>query len=254
MPNGDADLCQKVQEAFALNKLDFVEFEMQNATKFSIGRNAQLASILIYSSGKIVVEGKVNHNKEWLVTLQNALEQGGGAVTALLPAEIEQFPTTLRERVPNCDDVVLWFYQEALRCFKAESMAGAAFMLGAASEKAAHLLVDAYCNAITTQEHKEKFSSRIKGRMISQKFDEFSKSYAGCKSRPADPVLTQDLDVLINHAFDMYRHTRNVVGHPQIIPDMDKGVLLANIGNFIVYIQRIYGLIQHFEQNGVQVA
>jgi hypothetical protein len=51
--------------------------------------------------------------------------------------------------------------------------------------------------------------------------------------------------------FQFCRITRNEVGHPQIVPDLDKGVLLANLGHFATYIERIYGLIHHFQQNGV---
>lgn len=75
--------------------------------------------------------------------------------------------------------------------------------------------------------------------------------YKGCKSRPTDPVLSQDLEVQIGAMFQFCRITRNEVGHPQIVPDLDKGVLLANLGHFATYIERIYGLIHHFQQNGV---
>lgn len=39
----------------------------------------------------------------------------------------------------------------------------------------------------------------------------------------------------------------------QIIPDLDKGVILANIGQFITYVERIYALIEFFHANEMQV-
>lgn len=87
--------------------------------------------------------------------------------------------------------------------------------------------------------------------MISVRFEEFRKSYAGCKSKPTGPVLSQDLDTVIGTIFHFCRITRNEVGHPQIVPDLDKGVLLANLGQFVTYIGRIYGLMKHFKDNGV---
>ncbi len=76
---------------------------------------------------------------------------------------------------------------------------------------------------------------------------------ARTNSKPTDPVLSQDLDVLIGNIFQFARITRNEVGHPEIVPDLDKGVLLADLGNFVNYIGRIYGLMKHFRENGVIV-
>lgn len=171
----------------------------------------------------------------------------------LLPPEIEKLPATLQERVPACDGVVVWFYEEALRCYKAGSVAGAAFMLGAASEKAILLLVEVYASQIKDEKKREKFLSRTNNRMISIKYDEFKRSYKSSSPQPKELPLAQDIEQLLDGAFNFYRHTRNQVGHPQIIPDLDKGVILANIGQFITYVERIYSLIDFFEENGVDV-
>ncbi len=253
MSNGDEKVCGTVRSALTANKMDFQESEIQHATKFAVKSGAQAASINVYNSGKIHVEGKVCDLKTWLEQLKESIEKGTGGPIALLPAEIEKFPQTLRERVPDCDDVVLWFFQESLRCYKADSAAGSAFMLGAASEKAILLLIDTYGNAISDDKNRSSFQTRVNGRMISKKYEEFKASYAGCKSKPTDQVLAQDLTQLLDGAFNFYRYTRNAVGHPQIIPDLEKGVILANLGQFIIYVDRIYMLIRHFQNNGVVV-
>lgn len=126
-------------------------------------------------------------------------------------------------------------------------------MLGAASEKAMLLLIDAYGNAIADQRNRDSFFGRVNNRTISKKYDEFKASYGGCKSKPTDLILAQDLTQLLDNAFNFYRYTRNTVGHPQIVPDLDKGVVLANLGQFIVYVERVYGLMRHFQQDGVVV-
>lgn len=253
MSNGDEKVCATVRDALVAHKLDFQETDIQHATKFTVKSGAQAGSINVYNSGKLHVEGKVSDLKTWLNQLKESIEKGNGGPVALLPAEIEKFPQTLRERVPDCDDVVLWFFQESLRCYKADSVAGSAFMLGAASEKAILLLIDAYSSSILDRGHRESFISRVNSRMISKRYDEFKASYAGCKSKPADQVLAQDLTQLLDGAFNFYRHTRNAVGHPQIVPDLEKGVILANLGQFIIYVDRIYMLMRHFQQNGVIV-
>ena len=87
--------------------------------------------------------------------------------------------------------------------------------------------------------------------MVSAKYEEFKKSYKSSTPKPKDPILSQDLDQLIEGAFNFYRHTRNQVGHPQIIPDLDKGVTLANIGQFVTYMERIYGLMGFYQKNTI---
>lgn len=253
MSNGDEKVCATVRSALETHKIDFQETEIQNATKFTGKSGAQVASINVYNTGKMNVEGKQTDLKTWMQELKESVEKGSGGPVTLLPAEIEKFPQTLRERIPDCDDVVLWFFQESLRCYKADSPAGSAFMLGAASEKAILLLIDTYAAAIKDDGHRERFLSRVNNRMISKKYDEFKASYGGCKSKPTDLLLAQDLTQLLDGAFNFYRHTRNAVGHPQIVPDLDKGVILANLGQFIVYVERVYALMKHFRDNGVEV-
>lgn len=68
-------------------------------------------------------------------------------------------------------------------------------------------------------------------------FDEFPQANA-----LADGIAT---------AFQFYRITRNEVGHPEIVPNLQKPVLHAQIAQMTVYLERIYGLIAHFQTNGV---
>jgi hypothetical protein len=93
----------------------------------------------------------------------------------------------------------------------------------------------------------------MNGRSILKRYEEFEKSYAGCKSKPTDPVLGNDLNIVLGSVFQFCRITRNEIGHPQIVPDLDRGVVLANLGHFVSYIERAYGLMAHFKQNGVDV-
>jgi hypothetical protein len=253
MANGDTKLCETIRSALTANSIDFTESEIQHATRFSAKSGALSASINVFNSGKMHVDGKSSELKTWMEGLKESVEKGSGGPVVLLPAEIEKFPQTLRERVPDCDDVVLWFFQESLRCYKADSAAGAAFMLGAASEKAILLLIETYAASIENDGNRAAFLTRVNGKMISKRYDEFKASYNGCKSKPTDQVLAQDLTQLLDGAFNFYRHTRNAVGHPQIIPDLDKGVVLANLGQFIVYVERIYRLMSHFKSSGVKV-
>ena len=253
MPKADPKIYEQVKRSLQEAAILETESDVQHGTKFSCRSGIQKAAIIVFNTGKVHVEGNETELKGWLGKLKTSIETGSALPGVLLPAEIEKLPQTLKDRVPACDGVVLWFFQEALRCYKAGSIAGAALMLGAASEKAVFLLIECYASAIAEEEHRTKFLSRVNNRMISVKYDEFKKSYKGCKTKPSDAVLGQDLEQLIEGAFNFYRFTRNQVGHPQIIPDLDKGVILANIGQFVTYLERIYGLMAFFQKNGVKV-
>lgn len=126
-------------------------------------------------------------------------------------------------------------------------------MIGAASERAINLLIHTYGDSIRDDANRAKFLGRINSKMISKQYDEFSTSFKSCKSKPNDAVLSHDIDVIIGTMFQLCRITRNEIGHPQIVPDLDRGVLLANLGSFVMYIERIYKLVNHFRDNSVVV-
>ena len=67
--------------------------------------------------------------------------------------------------------------------------------------------------------------------MISTKYDEFERSYKSCKSCPAGGFLAQDLDTVIGTIFHFCRITCNEIGHPQIVPDLDRGASWRILGN-----------------------
>jgi len=244
---------QAVKSFSERQKLDHTENEEQYCTKIKVQNGAQVAFLSVFNTGRIVVGGKDSPLKQTLQRMRDAIAAGQAAPGQALPFEIEKFPDTIRERVPDCDPVIVRFVEEAITCYRADALLGTAFMLGAASERAINLLIHTYAEAITDPTNREKFTGRISGKMISRKFEEFQKSYAGCKNRPTDLVLSQDLDVVIGTIFQFCRITRNEIGHPQIVPDLDKGVILANLGNFVNYIGRIYALMKHFQAGGVTV-
>jgi len=227
------------------------EADEQHCTKINVRSGPHRASVNVYNTGRIVVGGKVSPLQDLLDQMKKGIEAGGTLPGHALPFEIDRFPQTIKERVPDCDPVIIRFVEEAIGCFQAEAFLGCAFMIGAASERAIGILMQVFGECIGDEGNRNKYFSKMNNRMISKKFEEFSASYRGCKSRPTDTALSQDLDVLIGSMFQFCRITRNEVGHPQIVPDLDKGVLLANLGHLVTYIERIYGLIHHFQQTGV---
>ena len=126
-------------------------------------------------------------------------------------------------------------------------------MLGAASEKAILVLIDAYIDNIADAANRQKFRDRTNNWAISMRSDVFKRSYKSAQPRPTELPLAQDLDQLLEGAFNFYRFTRNNVGHPSIIPDLDWRIILANLGQFIIYVERIYALISFSNSHQMSV-
>lgn len=252
MANGEAKTLADVRSFLERQKFETSDVEEQHCTKVTVRSGRHEGFVSVYNTGKMVIGGKESALKALLVQMKDAIDNGGALPGQMLPFEIDRFPTTLRERVPDVDPVIARFLDESIACYRADGLLGAAFMLGAASERAIGLLIDAYVEAIDDQANRDRLRGRIDGKGISKQFDEFKKSYAGCQTKPADP-LYNDIDVVIGSAFQFYRMTRNAVGHPHIPPDLDKGVLLANLGQFVTYTERLYALIAHFKATPMTV-
>lgn len=234
------------------NNLPFETKPIEHATQLIVRDGPAVVNVNVFKNGKIVVQGTPGRLRDLLTKMREEMA-GGVAPGTVLPSEIERFPERIPEKIPDCDQVIVRFIREAIVCYKANAFLATGFMLGAASERAIGQLSDCYADAIADQGNRDKFRSRINGRTISARHDEFKKSYAGCKSKPTDGVLAQDLDAVIGGTFQFCRITRNEVGHPQIVPDLDAGVILANLGHFVTYIERIYALMRHFQNGGVVV-
>jgi hypothetical protein len=211
-------------------------------------------SLSIFNSGKINVGGGESPLKLSLLQMKKEIEGGNFSPMKMLPFEIERFPELIKERLPACDSVIVSFIREAKDALKADLLLSSAFLLGAASEKAIYLLVDAYANAIRDAKHSQAFKERAgKKQMISKKFEEFMQSYKSCKTQPTDQKLQHDSITILTSLFTFYRLTRNEVGHPEIVPNLDKGVILANMAQFIHYLDTVYSLIDFFKNNPVEV-
>jgi hypothetical protein len=207
---------------------------------------------LVYPKGNIVNQAKLQSKlKDKMEHLKTSIEQNGLHPDAL-PFEIESFPEKLSESIPNIDAVIVRYIEEAICCYKAKGYLATAFLVGAASEKAIWLLIDSYIEAITDPGNKASIRNRVNNKFVSRAYDEFKNSFRACKSKPTDPALN-DWEVMVDAMFQFFRITRNDVGHPAIVPNVDPGVILASMGLFYRYIHTIYRLIDHFSNNPVIV-
>lgn len=235
------------------NKFTFTESDEQNCKRIDVRNGKAKCVVKVYSTGTIQLQGAESKLKQSLQQAKEAVENEED-IGEVLPFEIERFPEVLRERISGVDPIIVRFVEEAILTLKAGSNLGCAFLLGGASEKAILLLVDAYAKAIPDEAMRNRFVSRTSGKFISKVFDEFKGSWKSSTNKPSGYGWTNDIEIKIEQVFQFCRICRNEAGHPHLPPNLDKGVLLANMGQFVKYVEDLYELIRFYEQNQVQFA
>jgi hypothetical protein len=234
MSTGDPTVLASVLSFLDRQGLEHQESEgTQYYTRVNVKAGPLRVNADVYNTGRIQIGGPKSPLKELLVNMKHAIEAGDAMPGQVLPFEIDRFPQTLRDRIPGIDPVIVEFVSEAIKCYRAGALLGAAFMIGAASERAILLLMSTYGESIRDEANRNKFFGRVTNRAISRQYDEFIASYKSCHSRPTEGILSHDMETIIGAAFQFYRITRNDVGHPEIAPDLDKGVILANLGQLV---------------------
>ena len=85
--------------------------------------------VSVYNTGRIVVGGKVDSKlKTLLQQMKDEMEVGSAVPGQVLPFEIDKFPQTMRDRVPDCDPVIIAFIEECIRCMRTDALLASAFM------------------------------------------------------------------------------------------------------------------------------
>ena len=223
-----------------------------NCKRIDVQNGKFACAVKVYETGTVQVQGAESKLKEALTEAKKAIDNEEN-IGEMLPFEIERFPDLLRERVPGIDPIIVRFIEEAIVTVKAGSNLGCAFLLGGASEKAIYVLIDTYIAAIKDEKHRASFTSRTSGKYISRIFDEFKGSFKSSKNKPAGFGWSNDLEIKVEQLFQFCRICRNETGHPHLPPNLDKGVLLANMGQFVKYVEDLYQLIAYYQVNHVEV-
>ena len=171
------------------------------------------------------------------------------AETHYSPYDPDGYLAKLVADIPELDSTIVRYTAEALGCLRHGFLFGAAVMLGCAAEKALLELIDAYTCAISNTGRQTQFSEELSNRGIKRKFDLFRARLTTVLSS-LPPDLQDDLEIMLERAFDLIRRTRNDAGHP-VGRDIHRDAVHANLILFPLYCRRVYGLIEHFQSQTV---
>lgn len=162
------------------------------------------------------------------------------------PHDPDGYLAYMKKEIEGVDETILTYVAEALQAYLKGLMLSSTVMLGAASEKAFLLLLDAYINAISELRQREDFQKKTQGP-IKRKFDAFRDEVP--KFRSSLPrSISDDLDIQLDGIFNLVRNCRNDVGHPTG-RKIDRRLAFANLQLFIPFCKRAYNLIRFFQQN-----
>ena len=163
-----------------------------------------------------------------------------------LPAE---YITALQRMVPNLDEVVREYVVEGLGSFEHNRFRSAAVMVGAASEKALYMLADKMLDAISTHKWKEKFTTALKRRELSELFDQMRKVLERANNFPGRPfeVFDGGQDHLVS-LMKAVQVQRNNAVHPMNEKISDDTVRLSYLA-FPYALQKIEQLRDWFSKN-----
>ncbi|MGB5834059.1 MAG: hypothetical protein WBG92_19025 [Thiohalocapsa sp.] len=228
------------------------EKEAQGYRRMDVQHGVAKCTVKLYSTGAIELQGASTNLNNSLIEAKEAVENEED-IRELLPFEIGRFPEVLRENIPDIDPIIVRFIEEAIVTLKAGSNLSCAFLLGGASEKSVLLLVDTYAKAIGDEMKYNRFVSRTSGKFISTVFDEFKHSWQSSTNKPQGCGWTNDLEIKIENIFQFCRICRNEAGHPHLPTSLDKGVLVANMRQFVRYVEDLYELIRYYQANPAEV-
>jgi hypothetical protein len=163
------------------------------------------------------------------------------------PDDPERYLERLKKNVPEINPLVYQYADEAVNCYNHDCYLASAVMLGAASEAA--FLEMAYGSIPWFDELGDSLKTILDNprQPYIKKFQEFRKKIDIKKSKlPKD--LEEKLHLTFDSLLDLYRVTRNDVGHPtgKMIERDDQYISLQMFGR---YLQTVYRMKSSFSDS-----
>jgi len=223
-----------VREESATDSLD---------ARLIIRQGAMQCPVMLYHTGKILVQGKKSSLYEALDAVCRQLEAGDAFTGASTPSDVDQAIQSLvniSQHVPSLDPMVVQLASEAVLTYQNGTCLATAFLLGAASERLILQLIDAFAFTLT-DDARAVYHKRIqKERSLTKRWETFRQAWI---ESPLRIQAAYDLDAEITQTFHFTRICRNEAGHLVMPPRFDCDLLRANLAYFRRYLAAVQGLI-----------
>jgi hypothetical protein len=154
--------------------------------------------------------------------------------------------------VPNLDDVIRQYVQEALVTYGRQAFFASAVMIGAASEKAVYLLMDALHRAIGDPKKQKVFQDAINRRGLPTMFNLLSQYIQQAKNARGAGAMPYSVhegaDTHLLSLQETIRVQRNDAVHPQV-GQVNHATVHLTLAAFPYACKKIYDLTEWFTAN-----
>ena len=176
-----------------------------------------------------------------------------GDSTEFVFLEPENYVKKLKEDINNIDSITISYIEESIKAYKEDLLLSSTVTLGCASENSILELIDSVCKFINDpklipdfekewgiKSKYEKLKNEYKNRKVKTQIESELKKL-GQSLSDDEKSLFIDFETILDNLFNIYRISRNEVGHPTG-KGLDKDTLKAYIASFKRYATTIFGI------------
>lgn len=176
-----------------------------------------------------------------------------GKSTEFIFLEPENYVKKLKEDIDNIDSITISYIEESIKAYKENLLLSSTVTLGCASENSILELIDSLCKFINDsnliqdfnkewgiKSKYEKLKNEYKNRKVKTQIESELKKL-GRHLSDNEKSLFIDFETILDNLFNIYRISRNEVGHPTG-KELDKDMLKAYIASFKRYVITIFGI------------
>ena len=207
----------------------------------------------LIQEGLVYLTPRFNNNKhltDFAITLSTRGREYVDSEGEYEPDDPDGYLDLLRERIPDIDDLVFKYLQEALSTYRGDCLMATAVMLGCASERAVLLLGEAYI-ASQTQGVSQKFTDSFRSEKV-----KFGEKLRALRNQ-LEPItnefprrVQQQFSATLESMAGLIRHTRNEAGHPSGV-ELSRDQMRMNLHTAAYYVEIVYELISYFRSSVV---
>jgi hypothetical protein len=167
------------------------------------------------------------------------------------PYDSSGYLQRLRARIPNADDTVIAYVQEALDTFRRRSLVASVVMLGVAAERVFVLLCGSMLKALENPKEEQNFRAEMTRQPMKPKLDRVHKKLQQLQD---SNVLgfPENASLAVTGMYDLIRKQRNDLGHPRDTPpSVQPDQAYANLLVFPVYYETTEGIRTYLSGNKI---
>ena len=251
MSHDQLEMYRQLKSFIIRNNWQYAERDEPHSRRFDI-QDCNLRCVAkVFVNGNTQIQGPKSRLKDTLDRFKLIMANNKEIESESIPVEAEGLPFVLKRTIPNIDSTLVDLFSESIRCFKTNSIIGCSYLLGSASERAIWLMIHSYYGTKDQGSVGENLKHEVSNKSVSLAFNEFLSTLQHQENGP-EAAFLHDLEDQLCSIFQLWQACRNGAGQPHINPDLDKGTLLSNIGQFVTSLIGIYNISQQIRFDKVK--